>query len=179
VGTAYWVNTISSALKKTVGDLRSYPGNPKFDYDMEPDLTRFVDAQASDYAQALTEIKNGRKRSHWMWYIFPQLNGLGFSEMARVYGIRDIQEATAYLAHPVLGPRLIAISQALLDLKTQSANQVMGSPDDLKLRSSMTLFSRVDGADPGQGGQVFQAVLDKFFDGEPDPKTVSMLAGRG
>ncbi len=151
---------------------------------MEPDLNRFVAAQANDYAQALAEIKNGRKRSHWMWYIFPQLNGLGFSEMARFYGIRDIQEATAYLAHPVLGPRLIAISQALVDLKTQSASQVMGSPDDLKLRSSMTLFSRVDGVNPTQGGpiqggQVFQAVLDKFFDGEPDPKTVAMLAGRG
>lgn len=146
---------------------------------MESDLTRFVDAQANDYAQALTEIKNGRKRSHWMWYIFPQLNGLGFSEMARFYGIRDAQEAAAYLAHPVLGPRLIEISQALVALNTQSASQVMGSPDDLKLRSSMTLFSRVDGANPIQGGQVFQAVLDKFFGGEPDPKTVSMLAKRG
>ncbi len=146
---------------------------------MEPDLNRFVDAQADDYAQALTEINNGRKRSHWIWYIFPQLNGLGFSEMARFYGIRDIEEATAYLAHPVLGPRLIEISKALVALKTQSASQVMGSPDDLKLRSSMTLFSQVDKAGPIQGGQVFQAVLDKFFDGKPDPKTVSMLAGRG
>lgn len=146
---------------------------------MEPDLKRFVDAQAGDYAQALTEIKNGRKRSHWMWYIFPQLNGLGFSEMARFYGIRDLQEATAYLAHPVLGPRLIAISQALLAHKDQSASQIMGSPDDLKLRSSMTLFSRVDGADPSQGSQVFQAVLDTFFGGEPDPKTISMLTNRG
>ncbi len=146
---------------------------------MEPDLNRFVDAQASDYAQALTEIKNGRKRSHWMWYIFPQLNGLGFSEMARFYGIRDIQEAAAYLAHPLLGPRLIAISQALVDLKTQSASQVMGSPDDLKLRSSMTLFSQVNTNDSIQGGQVFQEVLDKFFEGESDPKTVSMLASRG
>ena len=146
---------------------------------MEPDLNRFVDAQADDYAQALTEINNGRKRSHWIWYIFPQLNGLGFSEMARFYGIRDIEEATAYLAHPVLGPRLIEISKALVALKTQSASQVMGSPDDLKLRSSMTLFSQVDKAGSIQGGQVFQAVLDKFFDGKPDPKTVSMLAGRG
>ncbi len=146
---------------------------------MEPDLTRFVDAQAGDYAQALTEIKHGRKRSHWMWYVFPQLNGLGFSEMARFYSIRDIQEATDYLAHPVLGPRLIAISKALVALKTQSASQVMGSPDDLKLRSSMTLFSRVAGVDSIPDGQVFQAVLDKFFDGEPDPKTVAMLAGRG
>lgn len=119
-----------------------------------------------------------------MWYIFPQLNGLGFSEMARFYGIRDMQEATAYLAHPVLGPRLIEISKALVDLKTQSASQVMGSPDDLKLRSSMTLFSRVAGDGPIQdgpiqGGPIFQAVLDKFFDGKPDPKTVAMLAGRG
>lgn len=152
----------------------------------QPNLTRFLDAQASDYAQALAEIKQGRKRSHWMWYIFPQLGGLGFSEMARFYGVRDQAEATAYLAHPVLGPRLIEISRALLSLNGSSATQVMGSPDDLKLRSSMTLFSRadqaaLDGADPTvsdpiQGGQVFQAVLDKFFGGEPDPKTLAMLS---
>jgi uncharacterized protein (DUF1810 family) len=139
---------------------------------METTLTRFVNAQAGDYEQALAEIKKGRKRSHWMWYIFPQLNGLGFSEMARVYGIRDRAEATAYLAHPVLGPRLVEISRALLTIDGSSASQVMGSPDDLKLRSSMTLFSAVDGADP-----VFQAVLDKFFGGKPDAKTLSMLNG--
>jgi uncharacterized protein (DUF1810 family) len=139
---------------------------------METTLTRFVNAQAGDYEQALAEIKKGRKRSHWMWYIFPQLNGLGFSEMARVYGIRDRAEATAYLAHPVLGPRLVETSRALLTIDGSSASQVMGSPDDLKLRSSMTLFSAVDGADP-----VFQAVLDKFFGGKPDAKTLSMLNG--
>lgn len=137
---------------------------------METTLTRFIDAQVGDYEQALAEIKQGRKRSHWMWYIFPQLNGLGFSDMARVYGIRDRAEAAAYLAHLVLGPRLVEISQALLTIEGSSASQVMGSPDDLKLRSSMTLFSAVDGADP-----VFQAVLDKFFGGKPDAKTLTML----
>lgn len=142
---------------------------------METTLTRFIDAQVGDYEQALAEIKQGRKRSHWMWYIFPQLNGLGFSDMARVYGIRDRAEAAAYLAHPVLGPRLVEISQALLTIEGASASQVMGSPDDLKLRSSMTLFNAVDGADPIQGGQVFQAVLDKFFGGKPDAKTLTML----
>ncbi|RYF60947.1 MAG: DUF1810 domain-containing protein [Cytophagaceae bacterium] len=137
---------------------------------METTLTRFIDAQVGDYEQALAEIKQGRKRSHWMWYIFPQLNGLGFSDMARVYGIRDRAEAAAYLAHPVLGPRLVEISQALLTIEGSSASQVMGSPDDLKLRSSMTLFNAVDGADP-----VFQAVLDKFFGGKPDARTLTML----
>lgn len=137
---------------------------------METTLTRFIDAQVGEYEQALAEIKQGRKRSHWMWYIFPQLNGLGFSDMARVYGIRDRAEAAAYLAHPVLGPRLVEISQALLAIEGSSASQVMGSPDDLKLRSSMTLFNAVDG-----GGPVFQAVLDKFFGGKPDAKTLTML----
>ncbi len=142
---------------------------------METTLTRFIDAQVGEYEQALAEIKQGRKRSHWMWYIFPQLNGLGFSDMARVYGIRDRAEAAAYLAHPVLGPRLVEISQALLTIEGSSASQVMGSPDDLKLRSSMTLFNAVDGADPIQGGPVFQAVLDKFFGGKPDARTLTML----
>lgn len=105
------------------------------------DLRRFLEAQQRDHAIALTEIKAGNKRSHWMWYIFPQIEGLGYSEMAKRFAIKDLAEASEYLAHPVLGPRLQEIASALLDLKTSNANQVMGAPDDLKLRSSMTLDS--------------------------------------
>ena len=133
-------------------------------------LSRFIDAQADDYVQALTEIRNGQKQSHWMWYIFPQLAGLGFSEMARFYAIRDINEARDYLANPVLGSRLVEISTALLHVEGRNARQIMGSPDALKLRSCMTLFSLVPGADA-----VFQEALDKFFAGSPDPKTLTLL----
>ena len=135
------------------------------------DLTRFLDAQAGDYSTALAEIKAGRKRSHWMWYIFPQLRGLGFSEMAHHYGVVGAAEAQAYLAHPVLGARLREISQALLALPGSDANRIMGSPDDMKLKSSMTLFAAVPGADP-----VFNLVLAKFFGGAKDSKTLQLLA---
>jgi uncharacterized protein (DUF1810 family) len=133
-------------------------------------LKRFLDTQAHDYATALTEIKGGRKRSHWMWYIFPQIGGLGYSVMARRYAIADLPEAAAYLAHPTLGPRLIEIARLLLALPGSNANAVMGSPDDLKLRSCMTLFSLVPGADP-----VFEAVLKKYFDGQKDPATLQLV----
>ncbi len=136
----------------------------------ETNLKRFLDAQAKDYDRALAEIKKGRKQSHWMWYIFPQISGLGFSEMATFYAIEDLQEATNYLEHPILGSRLIEIANALLTVEGRTANQILGSPDDLKLRSSMTLFSLVKNADP-----VFQGVLDKFFQGQPDPKTRSLV----
>ena len=136
----------------------------------ENNLNRFLDAQEKDYSRALAEIKNGRKQSHWMWYIFPQIAGLGYSEMATFYAIKDIHEASDYLAHPVLGSRLIDISTALLGHDGKTANQIMGSPDDLKLRSSMTLFSLLDKTDP-----VFQAVLDKFFNGAQDQKTLSII----
>ncbi|MBF8964399.1 DUF1810 domain-containing protein [Pontibacter sp. FD36] len=135
-----------------------------------PSLARFLDAQASSYEQALTEIKNGRKRSHWMWFIFPQLQGLGYSETARYYAIKDLEEARLYLQHPVLGQRLVEISKAMLALEGKTANQVLGSPDDLKLRSSMTLFAAVPGADP-----VFKAVLDKYYSGKEDEKTLQLL----
>lgn len=130
-------------------------------------LNRFLDAQQQDYNRALSEIKNGRKLSHWMWYIFPQIAGLGFSHMAQLYAIKDLAEATDYLHHPVLGSRLVEIAGALLTIQGKTATQIMGSPDDLKLRSSMTLFSLVDGADP-----VFKKVLDKYYDGKPDPQTI-------
>jgi uncharacterized protein (DUF1810 family) len=136
----------------------------------QPNLQRFLDAQRADYPTALAELTAGRKRSHWMWYIFPQLQGLGFSDMAHRYGITGAAEAAAYLAHPVLGARLIEISRALLALPGSNATSIMGSPDDLKLRSSMTLFAQVPGADG-----VFQAVLDKFFGGQADAKTVQLL----
>jgi uncharacterized protein (DUF1810 family) len=131
---------------------------------------RFIKAQESDFHTAFAEIKTGRKRSHWMWYIFPQLTGLGFSSMAERFAIHDLPEAQAYLAHPVLGRRLVDISKALLDHAGHNATEIMGTPDDLKLRSSMTLFSLVPGADP-----VFEAVLKKYYQGEKDKATLQMV----
>jgi uncharacterized protein (DUF1810 family) len=133
-------------------------------------LTRFLQAQEGSYRTALDEIKQGRRRSHWMWYIFPQIAGLGFSETARFYAIKNRQEAKAYLEHSVLGPRLIEISEELLRVEGKTANQIFGTPDDLKLRSSMTLFLEV-----AQSDSVFQAVLDKYFNGQPDQRTLNLL----
>jgi uncharacterized protein (DUF1810 family) len=131
---------------------------------------RFIKAQERDYTIALSEIKAGRKRSHWMWYIFPQLHGLGASEMSRYYAIQDFAEAGAHLEHPLLGPRLMEISSALLSLPGNNANAIFGSPDDRKLHSSMTLFSLVNGADP-----VFDQVIKKYFYGKTDPGTLQLL----
>jgi uncharacterized protein (DUF1810 family) len=133
-------------------------------------LDRFVTAQSGVYDRALAEIRNGRKESHWMWFIFPQLIGLGSSSMARQYGIADANEARAYLAHPILGPRLIEITQAVLDLNKRSANEIFGSPDDMKLRSCATLFAHVSSA-----SSVFHQIIDKYYGGEPDPKTLAIL----
>ena len=133
-------------------------------------LKRFLDAQQHEYAQALQEIRGGRKRSHWIWFIFPQLKELGYSDTAKFYGIRDLAEAKAYLAEPTLRARLIEISEALLKLPENDPNKVMGYPDDLKLRSSMTLFAAADPDCP-----VFQQVLDKYFDGKPDQRTLDLL----
>ena len=140
---------------------------------MEADLSRFLKAQKQDYEQALREIRSGRKRSHWMWYIFPQIQGLGFSPTAQYYAIRDLQEARDYLAHPVLGTRLKEISSALLDLNGLSASEIFGYPDDLKLRSSMTLFRMADLNEP-----VFLEVLEKYYDGKPDARTVERAGKR-
>lgn len=134
------------------------------------DLSRFLEAQNNSYDTALREIRAGRKRSHWMWYIFPQIQGLGYSAMAQHYAIRDLGEAREYLQHPLLGPRLIEISEALLALDESDPRRVMGSPDDLKLRSCMTLFQC---AAPDQ--PVFGKVLDKFYGGRPDGRTLEML----
>ncbi|WP_019340975.1 DUF1810 domain-containing protein [Stutzerimonas stutzeri] len=134
------------------------------------DLQRFVDAQQSIYDRALAELKAGHKQSHWMWFIFPQIAGLGHSDMARRYAIKDAEEATAYLAHPLLGPRLEQCAQALLAHAERPARQILGSPDDMKLRSSMTLFAAV-----APERTVFQAVLDAFFPAGADPVTRSRL----
>ncbi len=133
-------------------------------------LDRFLNAQKRDYSIALSEIQNGRKRSHWMWYIFPQVTGLGYSETSRHYAIQNLDEAAAYLGHPVLGNRLIEISTALLNLPSNNAGAVFGSPDDMKLKSSMTLFASVPGADV-----VFEKVLEKYFNGQKDKATINIL----
>ena len=134
------------------------------------DLDRFVHAQESTYSRALAELQAGRKQSHWMWFIFPQLRGLGTSEMAHAYGIADASEARAYLAHPILGPRLEACAEALLAHAPRSARDILGPPDDLKLRSCATLFAAV-----APERTVFQRLLDAFFDGRPDERTLEML----
>lgn len=133
-------------------------------------LQRFIDAQERDYTTALTEIKQGRKRSHWIWYIFPQIQGLGYSETSKFYAIKSLQEAEAYLKHPVLGTRLIDISKELLTLESNNATQVMGSPDDVKLKSSMTLFAALNNTD-----DIFQLVLNKFFNGSKDVQTLRIV----
>jgi uncharacterized protein (DUF1810 family) len=133
-------------------------------------LSRFVQAQEDDYAQALAEIRGGRKRTHWMWYVFPQLDGLGFSPTAKHFAIKNIEEARAYLAHPVLGPRLLECAGAALGVEGRSATQIFGTPDDLKLRSCATLFACVS-----PPGSVFHRVLDKYYRGEQDRKTLQLL----
>lgn len=135
-------------------------------------LNRFLEAQQNTYSNALAEIKQGRKSGHWMWFIFPQLKGLGFSTTSEFYGIDGRDEALEFLENPVLGARLMEISGALLQLKTNDAMEVMGSPDHMKLRSSMTLFSLLPGSDP-----VFEQVLEKYFTAERDKKTLEILAG--
>ncbi|MCJ7468413.1 MAG: DUF1810 domain-containing protein [Maribacter sp.] len=135
-------------------------------------LDRFINAQEHSYDRALQEIKNGKKTSHWMWYIFPQLEGLGNSEFSKTYAIKNLEEARAYLAHPVLGPRLLEITQALLNLKEPSAQAVFGTPDDKKLRSCMTLFARVAPKDAP-----FSTVLQRFYMGLPCAYTLDLLKG--
>jgi len=133
-------------------------------------LDRFLEAQAADYDTALAEIRSGRKRSHWMWYVFPQIAGLGVSETSQYFAIRNLAEAKAYLAHPILGPRLIECADALLALDGRTAREIFGSPDDLKLRSSATLFAHVSPA-----RSAFQRVLEKYFDGASDERTLRLL----
>jgi uncharacterized protein (DUF1810 family) len=133
-------------------------------------LERFVSAQAGDYEGALEEIRQGRKRSHWMWYVFPQFAGLGESAMSRRYAIRSAAEASAYLSHPLLGPRLIACAEAVLAVDGRSARDIFGSLDDLKLRSCATLFAAVSPPD-----SVFQRIINKYFDGRGDSLTLRLM----
>ena len=134
------------------------------------DLNRFVQAQERDYDQSLAEVGSGRKRSHWMWYIFPQFDGLGFSPISRRYSIKSLAEARAYLSHPILGARLEKSIEAALHVEGRSAHDIFGSPDDLKLKSCATLFAFI-----ASDGSVFGRLLDKYFQGEPDPATLRLL----
>ena len=133
-------------------------------------LNRFLEAQVTKFNEALSEIKKGKKKSHWMWFIFPQIAGLGFSEYNVFYAIKNIAEATQYLQHPVLGKRLIEISKAVLEISGKTANEIFGKPDDRKLKSCMTLFAQIKNTDP-----IFQKVLDKYYQGIKDEKTIQLL----
>ncbi|PKA42059.1 DUF1810 domain-containing protein (plasmid) [Rhizobium sullae] len=138
----------------------------EIDYNLE----RFINAQNGIYDQALEELRSGRKRSHWMWFIFPQIAGLGSSAMAERYAIRSAEEAAAYVADPILGSRLIRCVQAILSVKDRTAHDILGSPDDLKLRSSLTLFAAVsDQRSP------FHEAIDHFYGGEFDERTIEIL----
>ena len=137
-------------------------------------LSRFVEAQERDYTTALAEIKAGRKRSHWIWYVFPQVEGLGFSATSRHFAIRSEDEARAYLEHPVLGPRLRDCAEAVLAIDGRTAHEIFGSPDDMKLRSCATLFAAVS-----PEGSAFQRILDKYFEARRDERTIELLAARG
>ena len=133
-------------------------------------LNRFLEAQQSTYKIALSEIQQGEKQSHWMWFIFPQINGLGFTDYNIFYAIKNIDEAKAYYNHPILGKRLIEITGAILAIQNKTALEILGKPDTRKLKSCMTLFSQLPNASP-----VFQQVLDKFYNGELDEKTMDIL----
>lgn len=133
-------------------------------------LQRFLEAQERDYPVALAELMRGQKQSHWMWYIFPQVAGLGTSPMAQRYAIQSREEAAAYLADEVLGSRIQACAAALLSHKDKAIREIMGFPDDLKLRSSMTLFASLS-----PGGSVFHQALEAFFEGQPDERTIQFL----
>jgi len=135
------------------------------------DLARFVSAQHGSYDRALAEIRRGEKRSHWMWYVFPQIAGLGMSATSKKYAIRSLAEAEAYLRHETLGPRLLACAAATLAVEGRSALDIFGSPDDMKLRSCATLFAEISAE-----GSAFHRVLDQYFDGKPDEATLRILA---
>jgi uncharacterized protein (DUF1810 family) len=147
------------------GDSTSNPSDPY-------DLNRFISAQEGVYDRALAELRGGQKRSHWMWYIFPQIEGLGNSPTTRLYSIKSLEEARQYLAHPVLGARLVECAEAVLAVQGQSASDIFGHPDDWKLQSAMTLFKLVSGP-----GSVFERVLDKYYQGKQDSRTLQ-IAGK-
>ena len=134
------------------------------------DLSRFLEAHEHSYEQALTELRSGRKRSHWMWWVFPQLEGLGSSPISQRFAIRSQADAEAYLKHPVLGPRLLESASAVLAIEGRSALEVFGFPDEMKLRSCATLFAQVS-----PPGSVFEQLLQKYFEGQPDERTLQLL----
>ena len=136
-------------------------------------LNRYVEAQEDDYERALSEIRNGHKRSHWMWYIFPQYDGLGLSSTSKRFAIKSVAEAAAYRNHHVLGPRLLECCESVVRIEDLSATEIFGSPDDMKLRSCATLFAAVS-----PPGSVFEQVLDKFFGGVRDDKTIRLMNTR-
>ena len=133
-------------------------------------LQRFLDAQARDYDTALAEIRSGSKRTHWMWYVFPQFEGLGTSSTAQYYAVKSVAEGAAYLSHPILGPRLTECAEAVLGVEGRSAFEIFHSPDDLKLRSSATLFAAVS-----PEHSLFHRILDRYFDGTPDDRTLRLI----
>jgi len=135
-------------------------------------LRRFIDAQERDYRSALAEIKAGRKLTHWMWYVFPQYEGLGFSPTSKHYAIKSPAEASAYLDHPILGTRLRECVDALLSVDGRTGRQIFGTPDDMKLKSSMTLFAHVS-----PEGSAFEQVLDGYFGGQRDQRTLQLIRG--
>ena len=145
-------------------------GNERSDSVDPHQLIRFVQAQEGEYDRALGEIESGRKRSHWMWYIFPQFDGLGFSSTSKFYSIKSIAEAKAYLSHPILGPRLLECTESALAVSGRTASEIFGSPDDVKLKSCATLFATISPAD-----SVFHKLLDKYFQGQRDDKTLQLL----
>ena len=134
------------------------------------DLQIFVQAQEDIYEQALAELKNGSKESHWMWFVFPQIAGLGNSEMARKYAIPNMADAKAYLSHDLLGSRLRECTEAVLAVEGRTAHEILGSPDDMKLKSCMTLFEVADGPD-----SVFSSILEKYFEGQRDERSLMIL----
>jgi uncharacterized protein (DUF1810 family) len=152
---------VENGLGRVVG--RPGPDDPH-------DLSRFVQAQERDHAGALAEIRSGRKRSHWMWHVFPQFDGLGASPTSRRYSIKSLAEAEAYLRHPVLGPRLVECAAAVLEVEGRSALEIFGSPDDVKLWSCVTLFACVSPAE-----LVFQRLIDTYFEGRRDSRTLRLL----
>lgn len=138
--------------------------------DDKHDLSRFSNAQESIYDNALSELMNGQKRSHWMWFIFPQIDGLGYSKTAKYYAIKSLEETHHYLNHPTLGTRLLECTETVLGIEHRSASDIFGYPDDMKLKSSMTLFSYVANPD-----SVFDRLLDKYFHGKRDTRTLELL----
>src|SRR3954467_7500800 len=135
------------------------------------DLSRFLHAQEGSYEAALAEVRSGQKRSHWMWYVFPQFDGLGVSATSKHYALKSVAEARAFLAHPVLGPRLLECADAVLRVDGRTATEIFGYPDNMKLQSCATLFASVSAAD-----SVFHRLLEKYFDGEMDARTVRLIA---